>query len=546
MTHTRTRFLTLCLLTLVLAAASRAANITFRVQVPASTPIADTVYIAGSFQGWNPASAPHALTRQLDGTYQITLSLPSGTPIQFKFTRGSWATVEKGPSGEEVANRTYTPAADATVNLTVARWADGSGSGSTIVGHVETFTYAPFLGGRKIWVYLPPDYSSSTDTYPVLYMHDGQNLFDVTTSFAGEWKIDETCENLISTGQIPPIIVVGIENGAARCNEYTPYATGNLSCGGGASAYLSAVRDILIPRINQLYRTKTGPANTYTAGSSLGGVLATYAGYAFSDTFGRVAALSPSYWAQAPLYTLATNTGRPGCLTHFYQDMGTIETGSIKDSNQNGIDDYIETLRQMKTIALAQGFVENIDFKSVEAAGHQHNEFYWSQRMPAILKFLIPPDTSVAITAQSGATSAIWSTDVSLNVTVQAGVPVTYTWKRDGVAVSDGPTAWGSTISGSHTAQLTIAGVHASDQASYTCTVAAASIGCASAASAPIALTITCPADLDGVPGIDLGDYFFFLNCFDVSDPCADVDNNPGVDLGDFFLFLSAFDQGCV
>ena len=369
-----------CLVTWSLSAASAfAATVTFRVTVPAWTPENDTVYIAGNFQGWNPGSPTHALIELPDGRWEITLNLTDNVQIQYKFTRGSWTTVEKGPNGEEIANRTHTPQGVQTLNLTVANWADPQ---PTIVGHVESFTYAPFLGGRRCWVYLPPDYSESTKSYPVLYMHDGQNLFDQNTSFAGEWKVDETCEMLIGNGEIEPIIVVGIENGPGRCTEYTPWPAippGSPCAGGGGNAYLQAIRDILIPEVNNRYRTRTGPANTYMAGSSLGGLITVYAGYAYGNVWGRIAGFSLSYsLANQPMLNYASSSPPPATLTHFYQDMGTSESG-------------ISNLRAMRDIAIGQGFVLGDDLLSIEAAGHTHNEFYWALRLPDTLRFLINP-----------------------------------------------------------------------------------------------------------------------------------------------------------
>ena len=365
---------------LLVVANADAASLTLNVTVPANTPPADTIYVAGDFQGWNPGSPAYALSPQPNQTWQIVLTLPDNTPIQFKFTRGDWSRVEKGPSGEEIANRTHTPVGTQTLNLTVANWADIQPS--TITGHVESFQFAPFLSGRRIWVYLPPDYfepDQSNAHYPVLYMHDGQNLFDDATSFAGEWHADEAAETLIAGAEIEPIIIVGIENGPARCDEYTPYADGSLPCtGGGGEAYLQAIRDVLIPEVNARYRTRTGPDNTSMCGSSLGGLISAYAGYAHADTWGRVAAVSPSYWANQQLFTFATQTGRPATLARFYQDMGTSEGAS-----------NITHLRTMRDIALAQGFVLDDDLKHVEAAGASHNEFFWSLRFPDILRFLI-------------------------------------------------------------------------------------------------------------------------------------------------------------
>jgi pullulanase len=347
---------------------------TLRVRVPSSTPEAGPVHIAGDFQGWQPGSAAHALVRQPDGRWTLALDLPAGSPIAFKFTRGSWGTVEKGAQGEEIGNRLLTPQAGATYDLTVARWADQG----TISGHVESFVHAPFLGGRRAWVYLPPGYAAAGTRYPVLYMHDGQNLFDVRTSFAGEWRVDEACEALIASGELRPLIVVGIENGgAARLNEYTPWPDPGYG-GGQADAYLAALRDHLVPEVDRRYRTLSGPAHRFMAGSSLGGLVSLYAGLAYGDTWTRVAALSPSLW-WSDRAMLDWSEGRlRGPLARVYQDMGTSE----------GSTQYVQDLRDMRARLIAMGFAVNLDLLHVEAAGHTHSEAFWAQRTPAMLQFL--------------------------------------------------------------------------------------------------------------------------------------------------------------
>lgn len=364
----------------LISCSALAADLTLVVEVPAGT--APPVHVAGSFQGWNPGSAAHRLDAQPDGRYAITLDLPDGQPIEFKFTRGSWSTVEKGPTGAEIPNRRHTPSGTETLELEVATWAGGGGSGSTIAGNVTTFSYGPFLGGRRVWVYRPPGYADSDAAYPVLYMHDGQNLFDTQTSFAGEWRVDEACEALIGSGEIEPIIVVGIDNGPNRCGEYTPWRDNGIGCGGQADAYLSAIRDTLMPEIARRYRVQ--PNEAYMAGSSLGGLLSAYAGYAFDD-WSRIAAVSPSYWFNgAAMVGFAQQSGRPESLDRFYQDFGTAE-GSLTPFNQ------------MRSVALNQGFVEGEDFRSTVAQGHSHSESFWAQRMPQILRFLIdPPACSIA------------------------------------------------------------------------------------------------------------------------------------------------------
>ena len=360
------------------SARAQVTGVTFRVTVPTWTSVTDSVFIAGDFQGWNPGSPAHRLTRQPDGRWSVSLALPAGQPIQFKFTRGSWTKVEKGPSGEEIANRTLTPDGVSTYDFTVARWADQPAP-STITGHVETFSYAPFLGGRRIWVYLPPGYAATAHRYPVLYMHDGQNLFDASTSFAGsEWRVDEACEDLIGSGQIAPLIVVGIDNGGSnRTSEYTPWPSAPYG-GGGGDAYLTAIRDLLIPEIHRRYRTLVGSDFTYMAGSSLGELISAYAGYHYASTFRRVACVSPSlWWDNRHMIQDAAASGRPE-LARWYQDMGTAESsGSIDD------------LRAMRDVLHSQGFVSGVDLMSLEAQGAGHNESAWAARVPGLLRFLV-------------------------------------------------------------------------------------------------------------------------------------------------------------
>ncbi|MEQ8769249.1 MAG: alpha/beta hydrolase-fold protein [Phycisphaerales bacterium] len=383
-------FITLCCFTAGLlwtASPVAAADVTFRVAVPSGTE--GPVHIAGSFQGWNPGSPAHALTELPDGRWSITLDLPAGSPIQYKFTQGSWETVEKGPSGEEIPNRTLTPTGAQTVDHTVASWAGGSSS--TITGDVTTFTHAPFLNGRRVWVYLPPGYHDTTDRYPVLYMHDGQNLFDDATSFAGEWGVDETCEALIAAGEIPPVIVVGIDNGGSqRINEYTPWPDDQFG-GGGADAYLAALRDVLIPEIDARYRTRPDRSDRYMAGSSLGGLLSAYALHTEYLTWTRAACLSSSYWwDDGRLIQFVQQAGRPFVVERWYQDHGTAELG-------------VDNLNAMRDVALQIGYLEDIDFKSVIGVGQGHNEAAWRARLPDALRFLLGASACFADCDNNGA-----------------------------------------------------------------------------------------------------------------------------------------------
>ncbi len=373
------------------------APVTFRVTAPETTPPGDPVFIAGDFQGWNPGDPAYQLADQGGLIYEIALDLTVGTAIQFKFTRGDWSKVEKGPNGEEIPNRTHAVTAAETLELTVANWADLPAN-STITGDVTTHTVPGFLNGRRVWVYLPPDYHVHTELrYQVLYMFDGQNVFDQATSFAGEWEVDESCETLIPAGSMAPIIVVAVDNGGlGRIDEYTPWYDPGFGAGGGGEEHLQEFINVLMPWVNANYRTLTGPHNTGLAGSSLGGLMALYAVYAHSDVFGLIGALSPSiWWSGHELLDYAS--GQPKPPAKVYMDMGTLESGPTRADGGKGVRDSIDDLRAMRDLMIGQGFVLDFDLMVVEDEGGQHNEWYWAQRFPVTLQYLFPPTPASGI-----------------------------------------------------------------------------------------------------------------------------------------------------
>ena len=145
---------------------------------------------------------------------------------------------------------------------------------------------------RDILVYLPRSYATSDRSYPVLYMQDGQNLFDQETSFAGEWQVDEAMERLAEDEALEAI-VVGIPNaGESRLAEYSPFADRRFG-GGKADAYLRFVLGTVKPLVDRKFRTQRERESTGIAGSSMGGLLALYAFFEYGESFGRVGAVSP-------------------------------------------------------------------------------------------------------------------------------------------------------------------------------------------------------------------------------------------------------------
>ena len=373
---------------LAVAPVAVAAVVTFEVVVPASTPPGATVYLAGDFQSWRPGEAAWALVRQPDGRWTCRAPFADGRPLQFKFTLGGWDRVEKGPAGEELQNRLCVAAGDTTLRLEVAGWADGAPPPDTTTGDVRSLT----VNGRRVWVWLPPGYDSEpARRYPVLYLLDGQNVFNAATSFAGEWEVDESLARLIGTGQVAPLIAVAVANGESRrALEYTPWpeSSWNEPTGGGA-AYLQSIIDGLRPEIDRTFRTLTGPDHTGLCGSSFGGLMALHAAWVRPDVFGRLAALSPSLgWAGHAALAMVTAQPRPQvCL---YVDMGSRERGNLQDADGNGVDDAIDDVRALREMLLRRGFTEGADLRVVEDEGARHHESFWARRFPGAARFLFP------------------------------------------------------------------------------------------------------------------------------------------------------------
>jgi alpha-glucosidase len=176
---------------------------------------------------------------------------------------------------------------------------------STASKQVSTFTIeAPLLHcTKKIWLYLPKEYATSKKKYPVIYMHDAQNLFDAETAYAGEWNIDEKLDSLKAQ-----VIVVGIEHGnEKRINELTPYKNEKLG-GGNGDNYLEFIVKTLKPQIDKTYRTKTNPSATSIMGSSLGGLISYYALLKYPEVFGKAGVFSPAFWFNPEIFELTKNT----------------------------------------------------------------------------------------------------------------------------------------------------------------------------------------------------------------------------------------------
>lgn len=239
---------------------------------------------------------------------------------------------------------------------------------------------------RTVSVYLPPGYSEAPDrSYPVMYMHDGQNLWNPADAFGGMvWSADETAQGLIVSGAISPLMIVGIYNGGEhRVNEYTPVPAdrGRMrGHGGKADAYGRMIIEELKPFIDREYRTRTEREFTGLGGSSLGGLASLYLGLKRPDVFSRLAVMSPSvWWANNQIIREVAKTGERLPL-RIWLDIGKREGPKIKHQ-----------VRALKEILLANGWRSGEDFAYFEFPDARHEESAWAARFGEVLKFLYPP-----------------------------------------------------------------------------------------------------------------------------------------------------------
>jgi enterochelin esterase-like enzyme len=241
---------------------------------------------------------------------------------------------------------------------------------------------------RNLIVYLPPTYAAEPHRhFPVLYLHDGQNLFDPQTSFipGRTWQVRETADALIEAGKVEPLIIVGIYNtGDRRIAEYTP--TRDWKMGGGlAPAYGQLIVEELIPFIGKHYRTMSGPAHTGLGGSSLGGLVSLYLGLEHPDTFGRLAVLSPSVWWNHSSILNYLQSAKITDHPRIWLDVGDSEGArTLDDANR------------LKRQLVKKGWRESVDLHYEVAAGGKHDESSWAARVGPMLEFLFPSAASTA------------------------------------------------------------------------------------------------------------------------------------------------------
>ena len=343
------------------------------------------IFIAGSLNGWNPQDKNFQFTKDDQGNYSLDSKLTNGS-YQFKITRGSWDKVECTAGGADVANRTIDINADTTIMISVEGWKDHypsavvekkSTAGKNVHVLDSAFWITQLHRKRRIWIYLPEGYTYSKKRYPVLYMHDGQNVFDDATSYAGEWGVDECLDTMKKK-----CIVVAVDNGQdKRLNEYCPYnfsltgiAANYASNKGEGDQYVDFLVKTLKPFIDKKYRTLRDKAHTFIAGSSMGGLISMYAVLKYPGVFGGAGVFSPAFWVGPKIFTDIKTKGK-SVHSKIYFYAGKKESDSM-------VQDMLKAMEGMSKVSHSK-------MTAVIRDEGKHNEQTWRKEFPLFYRWVM-------------------------------------------------------------------------------------------------------------------------------------------------------------
>ncbi len=351
-------------------------------ELPANTPVGSMLYLGASANGWNPGLAAWSF----GPAPQPVLSIPVEAPSSFegKVTRGSWTSAEGNASGNFLPNRIFNFSDSDTLFIAIQSWEDVA-AGDDLPPNLFTVSddfFMPQLDrSRRVQVLLPTGYEQNpTLHYPVLYMHDGQNLFSASEAFSGEWKVDEAMDDFENDGYTGAIIIAIDNGGSFRISEYTPWANPNYG-GGEGIQYVEFIVNTLKPNIDENYRTLADRDNTGLMGSSLGGLISHYAGIKYPEVFSKIGVFSPSYWFTDDIYPFTESQGHTG-FSRFYFLAGGQESATL----EGNMDLMLST---MEGIGFSQAEL-NYTFVMVG----EHSEWFWAQEFPAAFEWLFIDTTT--------------------------------------------------------------------------------------------------------------------------------------------------------
>lgn len=352
--------------------------------LPPCTPLGVALYLAGNFNDWQPADERFRFRANGDGSYRLDFQVDLDT-VEYKITRGNWSAAEGDEQGNELPNRVFKPGdRDSDLWVNVASWTDlgrqaGRAADNILLLHPDF--YMPQLGrNRRIWACLPPDYWTNKTRYPVVYMQDGQNLFDHPGAAFGSWGIDSAMNRLFLHRDLRPQsnvqpIIIGIENGGEhRIGEYSPWK--NARHGGGEGVqYLDFVCDTLKPFVDEHLRTLPGREHTGIMGSSMGGLISLFAAVEKPDVFGMAGVFSPSLWFSKEVFR-EVKTSKPVLPVKILLMAGQQESKTMA----------AELLDMYETLLEAGHDEKNLHY-DLHSDG-THSEWFWAREFEHALHWL--------------------------------------------------------------------------------------------------------------------------------------------------------------
>ena len=340
------------------------------------------VFVVGNFNDWCADDARFQMTYLGAGRYIYVFDgqMPLPSPLEYKYTSGNWNNEELDGFGCRIGNRTL-GAPNGYIRDFVPRWRtnglDYNPAFLPIAQTITDFFEMPQLGKkRRVSILLPHDYHSSNERYPVIYLQDGQNLFDEKAPY-GNWGVNKRLAVLAERG-LGKVIVVAIDHGGSeRAIEYTPsYENTRLGMGFGRN-YARFMCETLKPYIDQNFRTLAAREHTAIGGSSMGGLISIYAGLMYPEVYSKMMIFSPALWVTSKIYFEAIHFVNP-FDTKIYLYAGGNESASM-----------MPNVQRFKAAFDRRGMESgNLEFKlSIDPNG-QHNEARWGREFPHAVEWL--------------------------------------------------------------------------------------------------------------------------------------------------------------
>jgi len=342
----------------------------------------DPIFITGNFNHWQVGDKRFQFQKKEDGVYVLQLPNKTTLPdiLEYKYVRGGWESEELDQYGNEITNRTVNTQTIKDIKDCVPFWKKN--------GHFyyskdfypnievisEAFEIPQLIKTRRIAALLPYDYYTSEKRYPVLYLQDGQNLFDDHAPY-GSWGVDKRLALLAQRG-LSDLIIISIDHAKEeRLAEYTPSTKTQLGSGSGKK-YVRFLADTLKPYVDNHFRTKPNRAHTGIGGSSMGGLISIYAGLTYPEVYSKLLIFSPSLWVAPNIHFHAINF-HTSLDTKIYLYGGTEESKNM-----------VPNMNRFKAAIEQQQLDAKINFNlSIDPKG-KHNEARWGQEFPKAVEWL--------------------------------------------------------------------------------------------------------------------------------------------------------------